>query len=199
METDVKWDDLIFNQFDENELESLVLFHEQVERMLGCKVVQEKALKVHVSIENTADGSITTMDAPSNDEIALLLNHIRPCLLQKDRISFNKILNVLGRRASNSQTRDYLGTLHKNYQHFKNSTALVIHIEGKDYGELEIFDAFLNGYFFHIREEESLRIVKCFLEAPRHFYWTPFIGSIIDYLNWFTLVDRVIALRVLNC
>jgi hypothetical protein len=194
-ETELKIDDLKFNAFNDEELESLQLFHKQVEKMNACKVVKDNSLGFQVSHESTGHGAKTTIVAPDDDELGLLLLYIRPCLLQKDRIFFNKILNILGKKAANEETRKYFGTLHKAYQFFLKSTPTEFRVDGKKYGEHDIFEACLNGKFFHIRDEEPLRIVELFEQVP-HIPKTAVISCIIDYLHWFRLIDRIIAFQL---
>lgn len=104
----LKIDDLKFNTFIDEELESLQLFHRQVEKMRECKVVKTKSLRISVSHERIEDGLKTTMEAPDDEDLSLLLLRIRPCLLERDRIFFNRIINILGRNAASKETRDIL-------------------------------------------------------------------------------------------
>ena len=95
-ETDsgLKISDLKFNEFNPEELESMQLFHRQVIKMKECDIIKTRSLKIKVSHESTAEGLKTAMDAPSDEEYGILLLRIRPCLLTRDRIFFNRILNT---------------------------------------------------------------------------------------------------------
>jgi hypothetical protein len=196
MEEEVEMDKLAFTTFTDDEFESLQLFHKQVGKMNECKVIKERLLKINVSHENTGNGVKTTVKAPEDDELASLLLRIRPCLLKKDRIYFNKILNILGRRSANRETREYFKALNKNYNDYLKTTAIAFRVDGVEYGELDVFNAFLNGDYFHVREEEPRRIVDIFEKVP-HMSKTAVISTLIDYMGWFTILDSVIKRRIL--
>ena len=194
---ELKFEDLKFDSFTDYELKSLRLFQRQVEKMNECKVIRDGSLQFNFSAKRTVDGLETIMEATDDDELALLLLRIRPCLLEKDRIFFNKIVNILGRKAANEETRKYFRTLHKNYQFFLNSAAVEFHVDGKKYGQLEIFNACINGDYFHIRDEEPRKIVEQFEKVP-YMTRTALIICTIDYLKWFMLIDLIIKLCVLT-
>lgn len=86
--------------------------------------------------------------------------------------------------------------MHKNYSFFLKSTAIVFHVDGKKYGENEVFNAYLNGEYFHIRDEEPRKIVEYFEKAPHHMAKTAVISCIIDYLSWFGIIDQIIVVHV---
>lgn len=187
-------EDLKFNKFTEYEIESLRLFHEQIEKVNDCKIIKNNLLGIKVSLESTEGGLISDIDCPSDDDLALLLLRIRPFTLQRDRVFFGKILDILEGKAANEETLPYIRTLHKNYNRWAagSSTLVLQDANGKEYSELDIFKAFLYGDFFHIKNDEPREILRKFKNMP-YATRSALISVLINYRFWFSLVDRVIT------
>lgn len=190
--TEFKMGDLKFDGFTEDELETLGLFHEQVMKMKQCKVIKNDSLKCNVSFERTPNGFRTTVQAPDDEELGYILLRIRPCLLEKDRIFFNKIKNILAKRAINDVTRNYFKVLNKNYNFFLRSTAIEYSIDGKKYGLLDLFNAILNGELFHVRDEEPRKLVKQIEKDVPYWNKEALVNGIGSYFSWFIILDQVI-------
>lgn len=195
---ELKLGDLKFNTFTYEELEDLQQFHEQFKKMMECKVITNKSLHTNISANRNADGLLeTTIIAPDDDELGNLLLRIRPCILEGEPINFYRILKILGRRAADEESRSSLRAIHRNYGISINSTGIKIHIDGKEYGEKEVFDAYLNGEYFHVKDGEPRNIVENFKKAHHPHMARPlFVKCIINYLQWFELIDHIIELHV---
>jgi hypothetical protein len=185
---------LRFNAFTLDELESLQLFHKQVEKMNNCKVIKNESLKSNYHMDFVSGNSY--IYAPDEDELVSFLTRLRPFLLEKDRIFINAIFNTLKMRSANEETRRYLKALHKNYKEQIKFPGLRLHANGKEYSENDLLSAYFNGELFHVRDEEPRKVVESFKDVPGMTI-TAIVGMSQYYYWCFVFVDRIITSHII--
>ena len=186
--------DLKFSTFTGFELDSLRLFHEQVEKIINSRIIKNEALKGSVHIEMNGDGLKAEANFPDEDDLRSLLLLISPLVRTHERIRFEKILSILEYHSANNDTKSFLELLQKRY-HASLESGLRYGANGKEYGDLDIFRLLLNGCHFHIdgdkRDElENLKPLPYAAEGA-------LLGTLCVHVSWLKFVNRIIADRIL--
>jgi len=107
--------DLKFSTFTGFELDSLKLFHEQVEKIINSRIIKNEALKGSVHIEMNGDGLKAEANLPDEDDLRSLLLLISPLVRTRERIRFEKILSILEYHSANNETKSFFDLLQKRY------------------------------------------------------------------------------------
>jgi len=185
-------DSFKFEIFDDDELKTLRSFHEQIKEILDSRIVRSGAFRSNIQFDNL-NGIITT-DFPDKDELRSLVTLVRFCLIQSNSIYYEKIFGIL-KRHSIGETKSYLKDMAEIFYRSINSDGLMVHINGREYNDKQIFDMWLNGYYFHDDREKNdeLRSFENFDFMAKN----SLMVMLIAYCKWFTFIDMVIVDHIL--
>lgn len=180
-------DGLKFTPFEEKELRSLRLFHDQVERIWESRIIRTNSLRSNIR-SNFTDSEITT-EFPEEDDLRSLVTLVRACLVQSNPTFHETILGILKRR-SVEETHSYLNKASELFFRSLNSPGLMVHINGREYSDKQIFDLWLNGHYFHF-DDRKTEALECFGEVD-YMAKSSLVSMLITYCKWFVFIDAVI-------
>ena len=138
----------------------------------------------------------TSHQGPEEENIRSILLLIRPIKLQNDKtnIRIERILSILRNRSANDRTRLYLETLIRNYKDRNNEPAIKLRGSYGEYNEMDVFDLWVNGYYFH-KDDAKRKALDDLMEWPAV---VPIVKDIllkiiIDSCNWAGLIDDILV------
>ena len=199
----VSWDDIKFNTFTEEEMNLIRLFHEQFIQISESSFIKNNAFNssFKIQIDKTKKEIDTSHQGPEEANIRSILLLVRPIKLQTDKtnIRIEKILDMLKDRSANDKTRLYLQNLLRNYKDRSDEPAITLRGRYGEYNEMDIFDLWVNGYYFH-KDSVKRKELDDLMEWPA---MAPLVKEIllkiiIDSCNWACLVDDVLANTILQ-
>ena len=138
--------DLKFIGLTEREIETLKLFHQQIEKINKSRIIETSSLKYSYHIEVNEKG-IKAKDAnlPDEDDLRSLLLLISPLVRTKERIHYTEILSILKKRSKNDETRSYFDLLEETYN-TSLSSGLRYGANGNEYTDKLIY-SFIKSFF----------------------------------------------------
>jgi hypothetical protein len=196
--SEISWKDLIFNCLNEEEMNLLRLFHEQFIQIAESSFIKDGDFNSYISIQidKINDEINITHDTPEEADIRSILLLVRPIKLQNDNtnIRIEKILSILKRRSANDKTQLYIQTLMRNYKDRSGEPAFRLRGRFGEYNEMDIFDLWVNGYYFH-KDSSKRDELNDLMEWPamKQVVKNVLIRIIQDTCNWAEQIDSILV------
>jgi hypothetical protein len=185
--------DLKFHGLTEYELDSLKLFHEQIEKINNSRIIEKDSLKGSTHIEINENGIKAEANLPDDDDLRSLLLLISPLVRTKERINYNEILSILRNRSENNESRSYFDLLQTQYKASLKS-GLRYGANGKEYGDEDIFRLLLNGYYFHSDDDKREKLED--LKGLPYAAESALLGTLCVHVSWLRFIDKLIVDRI---
>lgn len=182
--------ELKFQEFTERELESLRLFHEQIEKINNSRIITNDSLKGSFHIEINENGHKSVAELPNDDDLRSLLLLISPLVRTRERIFYKEIISILKNRSANNESQSYFDLLDKRY-HASLKSGLRYGANGKEYGGEDIFRLLLNGCYFHCDDDkrDKLKDLKDLPYAAE----SALLGTLCVHISYLRFIDGLIV------
>lgn len=176
---------------DDTDKKLLELFDSNVNDLLSHSLVQNKQLKLNLTVFRIREEELKVKRHKIEREpFESLLLRLRRFNNQKDIIYFPRIVNILIKYENNNEDKDALKELKKLFQNKPKYNLLNIYRKGKRYFEEVLFDLYVNGKLFHVDIEKinELKDLSSFSELS--ITDDMFISAAIKKLNAIIYVKR---------
>jgi len=199
----LSWVDVKFNSFDEDEMVLLKLFHEKCIQIAESQFIQRGEFNASFTIHvDKIKGEInTSLHMPEEADIRSILVLVRQITLQNEdtNILIERILNILKYRSANERTKLYIQNLTRKYKDRSSEPCCKLRGRYGEYNEMEVFDLWVNGYFFH-NDNDKRKKLDDLME------WPPMkaaakdilIKIVIDSCNWASSIDAILINTILQ-
>jgi hypothetical protein len=202
--SEIKWDDLKFNAFTEDELDLLKLFHEQATQITDTYFMKNCTFKSTsvIQVDRIKGELNTSLEGPDEANIRSMVLLVRPITLtrtDKTKIRIDIIIDILINRSANDTTRSYLQIILSNYKDRSSEPQITLRGRYGLYTESDIVNLWVNGYYFH-KDSSKRKELDDLMEWPQ---MKPVVKSIllnwiIDSCNWAWSIDTVLMNTILR-
>jgi hypothetical protein len=178
-----------FDKFNEKELRSLKLFHKQVEMIWESRIIKTDSLRSNIHFDFTRSDDAVTAQFPDEDDLRSLVTLVRACLLQNNSIFHKTILGIL-QRHSVGETYSYLKKSSELFFRSLNGVGLITHIDGQEFSDEQIFDMWLNGYYFHFDDQKTKGLES--FGNQDYMAKSSLVSMLIAYCGWSIFLNLII-------
>lgn len=145
--------------YEEEELSALRSFHERMNHLNSCSLMQAGRASIRANMKVSAAGGVSLeVTLPAEAEVAECLMRFRFFYLKKEPTNFLKILGIVRRRARGESVHELVAILSDQWRNslFKNGASLRM---GKrkisaDY----VLDLWFNAHYFHGDQKKSVEL-----------------------------------------
>ena len=197
--SEISPDDMEFEEFTQDELDSLNTFHDQATKILNSKLVKSGLLECHYHGSVKDDGTIIeTVKCPGEEEAAFVLMALRTFLQMnnKTKIFIKHILSILKTKSANDKTKAFFESMETNYGSSMEDTDTTVIKNGKQFTGMELFNFMNYADKFHTDGDKKNFINSLGLteNAKNAIYYQ----ELIKVCNWVVLINRVIEAVILK-
>lgn len=168
-------------EFPDDEIERLFEYTQYAQELEQTSIVRDGAnLQLIIRGENATKSLKYSWTLPPDDDISALLHKLRPFVLENERTSFYRVVNILNRRLDRDEIRTVLNAQKYEYSGRAFLDQLSIKLDESPVNSEDMLKKWLNASEYHRDKDkqDELRVLETWF--PNAFSRGLFISMIID-------------------
>jgi hypothetical protein len=170
--------------FEDDEWELLLRAGEYATALKQRELMDQCTLSTKLTIRwEQGKGLSAAGTIPSDEDVIVVLHRLRPLILQGEPTYFNRIVNLIARRANHQGMRRRLDALKRLFAGEEYQGLITLKVDGAIVNSEEMLNTYLNAFEFHRDAGKQLEFAKLHEILPSQATRAIFIHLIVEKLK----------------